>query len=92
MMLAIYLQRRLYVSGYGYLWQNVELPEFAKDRLRSTLKFSQFSGGNDLAKMSSDGVHFFILDKSINNSTRVPTGLKTLLSSGRFELIELPID
>ena len=92
MSLSIYLHRRLYVSGYGYLWQNVELPNFARDRLRSTLRFAQFGSDNDSAKMSQDGVRFFILDKSLFNSTQVPTSYKRLLSSSRFELIELPKD
>jgi len=92
MMLTIYLHRRLYVSGYGYLWQNVELPNFARDRLRTSIRFAKFGTRSDLIKLTEDGVRFFIIDKSMFGATQVSAQYEPLLSSTRFDLIQLPID
>jgi len=89
MNLSIYLHRRLYVSGYGYLWQNVELPEFARDRLRLSIDFGQFQTEALAKKLFDDGVTYFVLDKKSKTGTLSNQYVKTLLTSQRFELLRL---
>ena len=89
MNLSIYLHRRLYVSGYGYLWQNVELPEFARDRLRLSIDFGQFQTEALAKKLMDDDVTYFVLDKKSKNGTLSNQYVKTLLTSQRFELLRL---
>ncbi len=87
MILSIYLHRRLYVSGYGYLWQNVELPDFARDRLRLSIDFGQFQTEALAKKLMDDGVTYFVLDKKSKTGTLSNQYVKTLLTSQRFELL-----
>jgi hypothetical protein len=86
MLLSIYLERRMYISGYGFLWQNIALPDFGKERLRKSSEIASdlCIQKNNLQKM--DGVQYFILDKyAINHFTMCEFEF-SLLSSNRFEL------
>jgi hypothetical protein len=89
MMMTIYLERRMYISGYGFLWQNVELPEFAKARLRLSSEFAAAPNNDLRARLLRDGVDYFIVDKSHINTSSLAIEAKTLLSNVRFELITL---
>jgi hypothetical protein len=89
MLMTIYLERRMYISGYGFLWQNVELPEFAKDRLRLSSQFAAAPTENLFAILRQSRVDYFIVDKSKSNTISTFGGGKTLLSDDRFELVLL---
>jgi len=89
MFLTIYLHRRLYVSGYGYLWQNVELPDFARDRLRLSIDFGAFQTESLAKKLIDDGVEYFVLDRKSKVGTLPNRYTESLLTSQRFELLRL---
>ena len=89
MSLSIYLHRRLYVSGYGYLWQNVELPEFARDRLRLSIDFGAFQTESLAKRLIDDGVKYFVLDRKSKVVTLPNRYSESLLTSQRFELLRL---
>ena len=89
MVLTIYLHRRLYVSGYGYLWQNVELPTFARDRLRISIDFGTFQTESLAKRLIDDGVEYFVLDRKSKVGTLSNRYAESLLTSQRFELLRL---
>ena len=89
MVLTIYLHRRLYVSGYGYLWQNVELPTFARDRLRLSIDFGTFQTESLAKRLIDDGVEYFVLDRKSKVGTLSNRYAESLLTSQRFELLRL---
>jgi hypothetical protein len=89
MLMTIYLERRMYISGYGFLWQNVELSEFAKDRLRLSSQFAAAPTKNLFAILRQSRVDYFIFDKSKSNTISTFGGGETLLSDDRFELVLL---
>ena len=89
MNLTIYLHRRSYVSGYGYLWQNVELPGFARDRLRLSIDFGEFQTEALAKELMDDGVTYFVLDKKSNTEMPSNQYVKPLVTSQRFELLQL---
>ena len=89
MLMTIYLERRMFISGYGFLWQNVELPEYAKDRMRLSSQFATAPTVGNASKLRQAGVDYFIIDKSlVENGLRL-TDAKALLSNRRFYLIKL---
>ena len=89
MLMTIYLERRMFVSGYGYLWQNVELPEFAKERMRLSSDFSANPTEELASKLRQSGVDYFIIDKSLVERVQQLPSARVLLSNKRFELIKL---
>ncbi len=89
MLMTIYLERRLFVSGYGFLWQNVELPEFAKDRMRLSSGFAATPTEGLALQLRQAGVDYFIIDKSRIDPTNQPIKLTVLLEDKRFELVSL---
>jgi hypothetical protein len=92
MLMTIYLERRMFVSGYGYLWQNVELPEFAKNRLRISKSFANDETPTAIDSLLLNGVEFFIVDKSqIDNQKRFQRK-EIMIESNRFMLLELSPD
>jgi hypothetical protein len=79
----------MFISGYGFLWQNVELPEFAKDRLRLSSQFAAIPTEVLASQLRDSGVEYFIIDKS-----RIDTASRTdretiLLEDERFQLISV---
>jgi hypothetical protein len=89
MLMTIYLERRMFVSGYGFLWQNVELPEFAKDRMRLSSEFAAAPTERLASELRKQGVDYFIIDKSNVNKTNSPVVANVLLEDERFELLKL---
>ena len=89
MLMTIYLERRMYISGYGFLWQNVELPEFAKQRLRLSADFANSPTTEGMDELQTANVDYFILDKSSGAISNMNTIGKSLLDSPRFELLQL---
>ena len=89
MLMTIYLERRMFISGYGFLWQNVELPEFAKDRMRLSSEFADEPREDLASKLRQQGVDFFIVDKSRANKTNSEVIVNVLLEDERFELLKL---
>jgi hypothetical protein len=89
MLMTIYLERRMFVSGYGYLWQNVELPEFAKERMRLSSDFSATPTEELASKLRQSGVDYFIVDKSLIENEQQYPDTDFLLSNERFSLIKL---
>jgi hypothetical protein len=89
MLMTIYLERRMYISGYGFLWQNVELPEFAKQRLRLSADFANSPTTEGMDELQTAFVDYFILDKSSGAISNMNTIGKSLLDSPRFELLQL---
>jgi len=89
MLMTIYLERRMYISGYGFLWQNVELPEFAKQRLRLSADFANSPTTAGMDELQTANVDYFILDKSSGAITNMNTIGTSLLDSPRFELLQL---
>jgi hypothetical protein len=82
----------MFVSGYGYLWQNVELPEFAKNRLRISKSFANDETPTAIDSLLLNGVEFFIVDKSqIDNQKRFQRK-EIMIESNRFMLLELSPD
>ena len=89
MLMTIYLERRMFISGYGFLWQNVELPEFAKERMRISSEFAATPTEDLASKLRQMGVDYFVLDKSRVDQTSNLSEASTLLEDKRFELISL---
>ena len=89
MLMTIYLERRMFISGYGFLWQNVELPEFAKDRMRLSSEFAAAPTERLASRLREQGVDFFIVDKSRANKTNNEVIVNVLLEDERFELLKL---
>jgi hypothetical protein len=92
MLMTIYLERRMFVSGYGFLWQNVELPEFAKDRMRLSSEFAAAPTERLASELRKQGVDYFIIDKSNVNKTNSPVVANILLDDERFELLKLKVE
>ena len=87
MLMTIYLERRMFISGYGFLWQNVELPKFAKDRLRLSSQFAAIPTDGLASQLRDSGVEYFIIDKSrIDRASRTDKEI-ILLEDERFQLI-----
>jgi hypothetical protein len=89
MLMTIYLERRMFISGYGFLWQNVELPEFAKDRMRLSSDFANAPSGELASQLRQAGVDYFIVDKSRVETTGPNIGISVLLEDNRFKLVSL---
>ena len=89
MLMTIYLERRMFISGYGFLWQNVELPEFAKDRMRLSSDFANAPTQELASQLRQAGVEFFIVDKSRVETTGPNIGISVLLEDNRFKLVSL---
>jgi hypothetical protein len=89
MLMSIYLERRMFVSGYGFLWQNVELPEFAKDRMRLSSDFANAPTQELASQLRQAGVEYFIIDKSRVDTTSHTDGAMVLLEDERFRLVSL---
>jgi hypothetical protein len=89
MLMTIYLERRMFVSGYGFLWQNVELPEFVKDRMRLSSDFANAPTEQLESQLRQAGVDYFIIDKSRVDPTSHADGAMVLLEDERFELVSL---
>jgi hypothetical protein len=89
MLMTIYLERRMFISGYGFLWQNVELPEFAKDRMRLSSDFANAPTQELASQLRQAGVDYFIVDKSRVDTTGRNVTTTVLLEDERFELILL---
>jgi hypothetical protein len=89
MLMTIYLERRMFISGYGFLWQNVELPEFAKDRMRLSSNFANAPKEELATKLRQAGVNYFIVDKSRVDTTSRNVAVTVLLEDKRFELFSL---
>jgi hypothetical protein len=89
MLMTIYLERRMFISGYGFLWQNVELPEFAKERMRISSEFAATPTEDLASQLRQMGVDYFVLDKSRVDQTSNLSDASTLLEDKRFELISL---
>jgi hypothetical protein len=89
MLMTIYLERRMYISGYGFLWQNVELPEFAKDRLRLSTEFASAFTDASSARLRQSGVDFFIVDKATTANSISHGESKLIETSKRFDLFKL---
>lgn len=89
MLMTIYLERRMFISGYGFLWQNVELPEFAKDRMRLSSDFANAPTPELASQLRQAGVEFFIVDKSRVDTTSHNVDGSVLLEDERFELVSL---
>jgi hypothetical protein len=89
MLMTIYLERRMFISGYGFLWQNVELPEFAKERMRLSSDFANAPTGELASKLRQAGVAYFIVDKSRVGTPSLNVGVTVLLEDERFELVLL---
>jgi hypothetical protein len=89
MLMTIYLERRMFISGYGFLWQNVELPEFAKDRMRLSSDFANAPTRELATQLRQAGVEFFIVDKSRVDTTSHNVDVSVLLEDERFELVSL---
>jgi hypothetical protein len=89
MLMTIYLERRMFISGYGFLWQNVELPEFAKERMRISSEFAATPTEDLASQLRQMGVDYFVLDKSRVDQTSNLSEASTLLEDKRFELISL---
>jgi hypothetical protein len=89
MLMTIYLDRRMFISGYGFLWQNVELPEFAKDRMRLSSDFANAPTQELASQLRQAGVAYFIVDKSQVNMKSRNVGVTVLLEDERFELVLL---
>jgi hypothetical protein len=89
MLMTIYLERRMFISGYGFLWQNVELPEFAKDRMRLSSDFANAPTQELATQFRQAGVEFFIVDKSRVDTTGRNVDVSVLLEDERFELVSL---
>jgi hypothetical protein len=87
--MTIYLERRMFISGYGFLWQNVELPEFAKDRMRLSSNFANAPKEELATKLRQAGVNYFIVDKSRVDTTSRNVAVTVLLEDKRFELFSL---
>jgi hypothetical protein len=89
MLMTIYLERRMFVSGYGFLWQNVELPEFAKDRMRLSTDFANTPTQELASQLRQAGVDYFIVDKSRVDTTSRNVAATVLLEDERFVLVLL---
>jgi hypothetical protein len=89
MLMAIYLERRMFISGYGFLWQNVELPEFAKNRMRLSSEFAATPTEGLASQLRQAGVDYFIIDKSRIDPANHLIGSTILLEDERFELVSL---
>ena len=89
MLMTIYLERRMFISGYGFLWQNVELPEFAKDRMRLSSDFANAPTQQLASQLRQAGVEFFIVDKSRVDTTSRNVDISVLLEDERFTLVSL---
>jgi hypothetical protein len=87
MLMSIYLERRMFISGYGFLWQNVELPEFAKDRMRLSSDFANAPTQELAFQLRQAGVDYFIVDKSRVDTTDRNVAATVLLEDERFELV-----
>jgi hypothetical protein len=71
------------------LWQNVELPEFAKDRMRLSSDFANAPTQELASQLRQAGVAYFIVDKSQVNMKSRNVGVTVLLEDERFELVLL---
>ena len=89
MLMTIYLERRMLISGYGFLWQNVELPEFAKDRMRLSSEFANAPTEESASKLRQAGVAYFIVDKSRIGIDQQRPSTNVVLTDKRFELVSL---
>jgi hypothetical protein len=89
MLMSIYLERRMFISGYGFLWQNVELPEFAKNRLRLSSQFGLTPTKELSIQLQRFGVNYYILDKSRSHQFSNAFVHTLLLAGDRFELYSL---
>jgi hypothetical protein len=89
MLMTIYLERRMFISGYGFLWQNVELPEFAKVRMRLSSEFAATPTEELASQLRQMGVDYFVFDKSRVDQTSQLSEASILLEDNRFELISL---
>lgn len=79
MTLTVYSQRRYWVNGYGFLWQNVEPPVAIRRRIADSLSSPQ----SDLE------VNFFLRDRSMPSSP--VTGGDPLGMTRRFVLLDTKI-
>jgi hypothetical protein len=89
MLMTIYLERRMFISGYGFLWQNVELPEFAKERMRLSSDFANAPTEQLASQLRQAGIDYFIIDKSRIDQANDLIGSTVLLEDERFELVSL---
>jgi hypothetical protein len=89
MLMTIYLERRMFISGYGFLWQNVELPDFAKERMRLSSEFATSPTEGLASQLRQQGVDFFIVDRSRANKMNGTFTAKVLLEDQRFKLLQL---
>jgi hypothetical protein len=71
------------------LWQNVELPEFAKDRMRLSSDFANAPTQELASQLRQAGVEYFIIDKSRVALKSKIVGATILLEDDRFELVSL---
>ena len=89
MLMTIYLERRMFISGYGFLWQNVELPDFAKERMRLSSEFATSPTEGLASQLRQQGVDFFIVDRSRANKMNGTFTAQVLLEDQRFKLLQL---
>ena len=73
----------------GFLWQNVELPEFAKHRMRLSSEFAAAPTERLASELRKQGVDYFVIDKSNVSKTNSPVVANVLLEDERFELLKL---
>ena len=89
MLMTIYLERRMYISGYGFLWQNVQLPGFAKTRLAVSSRFAGKPTEQDAQLLRNDRIDYFILDKSRISPSNWNNTAELIHTSNRFDLYRL---
>jgi hypothetical protein len=76
MTLTVYSQRRFWVNGYGFLWQNVEPPVAIRRRI-----------ADSLADPGMSDAVYFLRDRTMPSSTFTPTSVAS--TSRRFTLHQL---
>jgi hypothetical protein len=79
----------MYISGYGFLWQNVQLPGFAKTRLAVSSRFAGKPTEQDAQLLRNDRIDYFILDKSRISPSNWNNTAELIHTSNRFDLYRL---
>ena len=89
MYLTLYSHRRYFVSGYGFLWQNVRPTDEVVERIDLSVMFGKRPTSDLLNALVKQGVSYFVLDKTMTPVLDWSNFGRELVSNERFILLQL---
>ena len=89
MYLTLYSHRRFLVSGYGFLWQNVQPNDDVVGRIDLSVMFGKWPTSHLLEELVKQSVSYFVVDKTMTPVLDWAKFGNVLVSNKRFILLQL---